>query len=269
LRIGRFLSRLARRVLAASFTRGIYERILWSQIRDGEKPNHIGIILDGNRRWASTHGLPPWAGHNFGADKVEEFLDWCVDLGVSTLTIYVFSTENFNRPEREVKAIMDIAREKLKQILKDERIHRNKIRIKALGRLDLLPKDVRELISEVEKATESYDKFYLNVAIAYGGRAEIVDATRRIADKVKSGEISPAEIDEHIFEKHLYTSHLPDSDPDLVIRTSGEERLSGFLLWQSAYSELVFLDVYWPDFRKIDLWRAIRTFQGRSRRYGR
>ena len=163
---------------------------------------------------------------------------------------------------------MRIAGEKFRKLLTNERIHRNKVHVKVIGRVNLLPESLQELILNVEKATANYDKQFLNFAFAYGGRAEIVDATKTIAEKVKNGELNLDELDENTFEKYLYTSHMPKQDPDLIVRTSGEERLSGFLLWQSAYSELCFLDVYWPDFRLIDLLRAIRTFQKRKRRYG-
>lgn len=250
-------------------TYGLYGRVLWRQIRDGPKPEHVGVILDGNRRWASGHGLPPWFGHRLGADKIEQFLGWCCELGIKTVTLYVFSTENFQRAKAEVDEIMRIAEEKLRRLLKDERIHKNKIHVKAIGRIDELPKRIQQLIRKAEESTKNYDQFYLNVAIAYGGRAEIVDAVREIAKKVRGGSVPIEAIDEQLIERHLYTFYLPKSDPDLIIRTSGEERLSNFLLWQSAYSELLFLDVYWPEFRRIDLWRAVRTYQLRERRYGR
>jgi tritrans,polycis-undecaprenyl-diphosphate synthase [geranylgeranyl-diphosphate specific] len=180
----------------------------------------------------------------------------------------MFSTENFQRSKSEVEEIMRIAEERFQRILADERIHKNKVRVKVIGRVNLLPEHLQQLIADVEKSTEGYDKHFLNFAFAYGGRAEIVDAAKKIAEKVGTGDLSPDEVDEQLFEKHLYTSHMPNQDPDLIIRTSGEERLSGFLLWQSAYSELCFLDVYWPDFRFIDLLRAVRTFQNRKRRFG-
>jgi tritrans,polycis-undecaprenyl-diphosphate synthase [geranylgeranyl-diphosphate specific] len=163
---------------------------------------------------------------------------------------------------------MRIAEEKFRQLLTDPRIHKNKVHVKVIGRTNLLPASLQQLISEVEKATENYDNQFLNFAYAYGGRAEIVDAAKTIAEKVKNGELSLNDVDECTFEKHLYTSHMPKQEPDLIVRTSGEERLSGFLLWQAAYSELCFLDVYWPDFRLIDLLRAFRTFQKRKRRFG-
>lgn len=246
----------------------IYEKWLWTQIKNSGKVEHIAIILDGNRRWASEKELEPWLGHEKGAEKVEQLLDWCEKLDVKFITLYAFSTENFRRPPEEVEEIMRIAEEEFQKLLTDERIHKNKVHVKVIGRVNLLPEDLQKLIRDVEKATEDYDKRFLNFAFAYGGRAEIVDAAREIAQKVKDGKLSPEAVDEQMFEQYLYTSHMPKQEPDLIIRTSGEERLSGFLLWQSAYSELCFLDVYWPDFRLIDLLRAIRTFQKRKRRFG-
>jgi tritrans,polycis-undecaprenyl-diphosphate synthase [geranylgeranyl-diphosphate specific] len=246
----------------------LYERWLWSQVKNGVKLDHIAIILDGNRRWASENELNPWLGHKKGAETVEKLLDWCEKLGVKFVTLYTFSTENFRRSPEEITAIMKIAEEKFRKLLTDERIHRNNVHVKVIGRVNLLPENLQQLIADVEKATENYDNQFLNFAFAYGGRAEIVDATKTIAEKVKNGELRLGEVDENTFEKHLYTAHMPKQEPDLIIRTSGEERLSGFLLWQSAYSELAFLDVFWPDFRLIDLLRAIRTFQTRKRRYG-
>jgi tritrans,polycis-undecaprenyl-diphosphate synthase [geranylgeranyl-diphosphate specific] len=246
----------------------LYEKWLWIQVKNGVKLEHIAIILDGNRRWASENELNPWLGHRKGAETVEQLLDWCEKLDVKLVTLYTFSTENFMRSPGEIDEIMKITEEKFRKLLTDERIHRNKVHVKIIGRRNLLPESLQKLISEVEKATANYDNQFLNFAIAYGGRAEIVDAARVIAEKVKAGELEPEDIHESTFEKYLYTSHMPKQEPDLIIRTSGEERLSGFLLWQSAYSELAFLDVYWPDFRLIDLLRAIRTFQKRKRRYG-
>ena len=246
----------------------LYEKWLWYQVDNGVKLEHIAIILDGNRRWASEKSFNPWFGHEKGAEKVEELLDWCLKLDVKSITIYAFSTENFRRTNNEVEEIMRIAGKKLQKILTDERIHRNKVRVKVIGRVSLLPENLQQLVMDVENATQNYDEHFLNIALAYGGRAEIVDAAKKIAEKVKEGKLNPEKVDEQMFERYLYTSHMPKQDPDLIIRTSGEERLSGFLLWQSAYSELCFLDVYWPDFRLIDLLRAIRTFQNRKRRFG-
>ena len=259
---------MLKRLLSVIGIYKLYEKWLWVQVKNGVKLEHIAIILDGNRRWASENEINPWLGHKRGAETVEQLLDWCEKLGVKFVTLYTFSTENFRRSPEEVEEIMRIAGEEFRKLLTDERIHRNKVHVKVIGRVNLLPESLQELISNVEKATANYDKQFLNFAFAYGGRAEIVDATKTIAEKVKNGELNLDEVDESTFEKYLYTSHMPKQDPDLIVRTSGEERLSGFLLWQSAYSELCFLDVYWPDFRLIDLLRAIRTFQKRKRRYG-
>jgi len=246
-----------------------YEKWLWLQVRDGKKPEHVAIILDGNRRWAFHKSLIPWIGYRHGANKIDELLDWCIELDVKIITLYAFSTENFCRPPKEVEEIMRLIEEKLRSILENERIHENKIRVKAIGRLDLLPKSTQEVIQRVEEATKRYTDRFLNLALAYGGRAEIVDATKKIAKEAVKGELNPDKINEKLFEKYLYTAHMPKQDADLIIRTSGEERLSGFLSWQSAYSELCFVDVNWPEFRLIDLLRAVRTYQRRKRRFGK
>lgn len=259
---------MLKRVLSIIGAYKLYEKWLWQQVKNGIKLEHIAIILDGNRRWASENELNPWLGHKKGAETVEQLLDWCEKLNVKFVTLYTFSTENFRRSPSEIEEIMRIAEEKFRELLTDERIHRNKVHVKVIGRTNLLPDSLQQLISEVEKATANYDNQFLNFAFAYGGRAEIVDAAKTIAQKVKAGKLELDDIDESMFEKYLYTSHMTKQEPDLIIRTSGEERLSGFLLWQSAYSELAFLDVYWPDFRLIDLLRVIRTFQKRKRRYG-
>jgi tritrans,polycis-undecaprenyl-diphosphate synthase [geranylgeranyl-diphosphate specific] len=247
----------------------LYEKWLWYQIKNGKNPEHIGVILDGNRRWAEEHSLPTWLGHKEGADKIEDLIDWCFDyLDVKSVTLYSFSTENFLRESSEVEGIMKLAEEKLTKILTDARIHKNKVHVRIIGRRGLLPKQLQELSRKVEETTKDYDEHFLNIALAYGGRAEIIDAARKLAHEVEKGKLKPDAIEEELFEKYLYTAHLPKQDPDMIIRTSGEERLSGFLLWQSAYSELFFLDIYWPDFRRIDLLRAVRTFQKRKRRFG-
>jgi tritrans,polycis-undecaprenyl-diphosphate synthase [geranylgeranyl-diphosphate specific] len=245
-----------------------YEKWLWWQIRKGPRPEHIAIILDGNRRWANDQEMNPWLGHKQGAETVESLLDWCFMLNVKFVTLYTFSTENFSRPAAEIEEIMHIAEVKFQKLLTDERIHKNRVHVRVIGRVNLLPESLQKIIGEVEKATANYDSQFLNFAFAYGGRAEIVDAAKKIAGEVKKGKLDIDDINESTFENYLYTSHMPKQDPDMIIRTSGEERLSGFLIWQAAYSELLFLDVYWPDFRFIDLLRAIRTFQHRKRRYG-
>jgi tritrans,polycis-undecaprenyl-diphosphate synthase [geranylgeranyl-diphosphate specific] len=189
-------------------------------------------------------------------------------LKIKTITFYAFSTENFHRRKEEVDSVLRIIENQLRNLEANPKIHANRVRVKALGRLELLPTTTRQVLESVERATRSYDDHYLNIAIAYGGRAEIVDATKKIGKDIQEGRVNSAQIDEELFSDYLYTAHLPNPYPDLIVRTSGEERLSGFLLWQSAYSELCFLDVYWPDFRKIDLLRAIRTYQQRMRRFG-
>jgi tritrans,polycis-undecaprenyl-diphosphate synthase [geranylgeranyl-diphosphate specific] len=246
----------------------LYEKWLWFQVKDGIKPEHVAIILDGNRRWASHNALNPWIGHHVGADKVDELMDWCIELDVKSITLYAFSTENFRRSPQEVVELLKLIDEKLRSTLENKSIHENKIRVKAIGRLDLLPETTQGLIQRLEESTKEYDDRFLNLALAYGGRAEIVDATKKIASEVENGELNPDSIDEELFEKYLYTAHMPKQDADLIIRTSGEERLSGFLSWQSAYSELCFVDMNWPDFRRIDLLRAVRTYQRRKRRFG-
>lgn len=259
---------MLKRILSVLGIYKAYEKWLWQQVKSGAPVEHIAIILDGNRRWASEKELNPWLGHKQGAETVENLLEWCIKLNVKFVTLYTFSTENFTRNSQEIQEIMNLAEAKFRKLLTDERIHRNRIHVKVIGRTNMLPDGLQQLIKDVEKTTEHYDNQFLNFAFAYGGRAEIVDAARVIAEQVKAGKLEPEDIHESTFEKYLYTAHMEKQEPDLIIRTSGEERLSGFLLWQSAYSELAFLDVYWPDFRFIDLLRAIRTFQKRKRRYG-
>lgn len=232
-------------------------------------PEHVGIILDGNRRWAFEKQLTIEDGHFMGAKVGERLLDWTVELGIKTLTLYVFSTENFERQSDEVKGLLKLIEGEARRLGSDRRLHSNMVRVKILGRTDLLPNSLQEALVDIEKSTKNYSHHFLNVAIAYTGRAEIVDATKKIIEDVNQGVLSSRQLDEDTFMKYLYTAHLPNPNPDLVIRTSGEERLSGFLLWQSAYSELVFVDVYWPGFRKIDFLRALRLYQRRHRRFGR
>ena len=247
----------------------VYAKWLNGQVKKSVMPRHVGVILDGNRRWAAERTLAIEEGHMQGAKTGESFLDWCLGLGIKIVTVYAFSAENFRRSQSEVNDILAIIEQEALHLESDPIIHEKKIRVKALGRLDYLPYRLREIVQRLEHSTKNYDKHYLNIAVAYGGREEIVDAAKKIAEDVKSLRISVDKIDENLFMQYLYTSHLPNPYPDLIIRTSGEERLSGFLLWQSAYSELCFIDVWWPDFRKIDLLRAIRTYQKRVRKFGR
>jgi len=247
----------------------IYGRWLKSQVRGEEMPRHIGIILDGNRRWAQGQNMNPWEGHRVGGEHVKDFLEWCINLNINTVTLYAFSTENFKRTEKEVEELMKIYEKSFSEILDSDLIKKYEVRVTTIGRRNLLPESLQKLIAKVEEQTKEYDKFYLNLALAYGGRAEIVDAARELAELVKVGKLEPEQISEELIEDHLYTKHLPQQEPDLIIRTGNESRLSNFLLWQAAYSELFIVDVYWPDFREIDLQRVIRNYQLRNRRFGK
>ena len=240
---------------------------LLDQIKSNEVPKHVAIIMDGNRRFATELGLPPNTGHLFGRDKLEEVLEWCFDLEIKNLTVYAFSTENFDRNSTEVNTIMTLCRNELEKALKDSRIHKNQVKIRVIGRLDLLPDDISNSAQIVMDKTKDYDNYSLNIAIAYGGREEIIQAIQKIASDVKENKLKIEDIKESIVSKYLYTNGLPD--PDLILRTSGEERISNFLLWQLAYSELYFSDVYWPAFQKRDFLKAIKTCQQRKRRFGK
>jgi tritrans,polycis-undecaprenyl-diphosphate synthase [geranylgeranyl-diphosphate specific] len=240
---------------------------LMEQIKQGKIPQHIAIIMDGNRRFAKSLGLNPKAGHIFGRDKIEEVLDWCFELGIRNLTIYAFSTENFERGSREVKTLMDLCKKELDRASKDSRIHKNQVRVRVIGHLESLSPEILESAKYLMKKTKKYEKYSFNIALAYGGREEILQAIQKIAGDVKEGKLKIEDIKEPIVSKYLYTNGIPD--PDIVLRTSGEERISNFLLWQLAYSELYFSDVYWPAFQKRDFLKAIRTCQLRQRRYGK
>nr|KXH77567.1 MAG: UDP diphosphate synthase [Candidatus Thorarchaeota archaeon SMTZ1-83] len=246
----------------------LYEYVLHRQLHKDQAPRHVGIILDGNRRYARQHGLEvPWFGHHKGAQKVMDVLRILWEAGVKVCTLYAFSIENFERNRDEVEEIMAIAKEKFSEVVGNPDVHKHKVRIQAIGRVDLLPEEVQLAIAQAEAETENYSDHILNVAIGYSGRAELVDAVQAIGEKIRNGELDPSAVDEELIETHLYTNGVPD--PDLIIRTSGEERLSGFLLWQSAYSELYFAQIYWPAVRRIDIWRALRSYERRSRRFGK
>ncbi len=240
---------------------------LLEQIKESPVPEHVAIIMDGNRRFAKEFGLSPDTGHLFGRDKIEDVLEWCFELEIKNLTLYAFSTENFERDIEEVKTLMNLCRNELNRALKDSRIHKNRVKIRIIGRLDLLPKEISESAQYVMDETKEYDRYSFNIALAYGGREEIIHAIQEIAYDVQEGKLKIEEIQESIVSKYLYTNGIPD--PDLILRTSGEERISNFLLWQLAYSELYFSDVYWPAFQKRDFLKAIRTCQQRKRRYGK
>ena len=246
----------------------LYERVLWRQIHDGPKPHHIGLIVDGNRRFAKSKGLSDTSeGHTAGSDKLEEFLRWCWRLEIKIITLYGFSVENYSRSPEEVDYLMDLIMRKLREFQVDPVIKSERVKVRVIGRRSDLSPEMNKEIDAVEKLTEDHDRFQLNIAISYGGRAEIVDAVKTVANEVKDGKLDVDAIDEKTFAKDLYTDGIPD--PDWIIRTSGEGRLSGFLLGQSAYSELYFTEVYWPAFRMIDFWRAVSIYQQRERRFGR
>lgn len=247
----------------------LYEIILEKKIDKNKIPKHIGVIMDGNRRMARMLGEESIKGHFIGAKKVKDFIKWCVDLNIETITLYSFSLENFGRPKKEVEELMNLFEREFRAIAHDKNVHKHEINIRAIGRLELLPERVQEAIKYAEEKTKNYKKHRVNIAIAYGGRQELVDALKKIAKKVKNNELDIEDINVDTISEHLYTAYLPNPNPDLIIRTSGEERISNFLIWQSSYSELYFCDTYWPNFRKIDLLRAIRNYQTRVRRFGR
>ena len=253
-------------ILAEALREGTERRLL-DLIRANPVPRHLGLIMDGNRRFAEAHGLFVGQGHREGKDKLEELLDWCLEVGIRILTVFALSTENLDRSPEEVAELMDLFVDSFRQVARDERVHRHHIRVRAIGNLDRLRPDVVEAIRLAETATQGYSDYAFNIAIAYGGREEIVQAIRRLATQVAAGKIRPDEIDDRKVSENLYTADLPD--PDLVLRTSGEERISNFLLWQAAYAELYFADVMWPGLTKTDFLRAIRAFQLRRRNFGK
>ena len=265
-----FLRRPAAPVLDLVYR--IYERELDRGIRHGPIPQHVGVILDGNRRFAKKAGLAVVTdGHRRGADKVEELVGWCDDLEIPAVTLWALSTDNFKRGPDELKAIVALIEEKVAAFSDDSSESPRRRRVRMVGRRELLPQSTQDAIARAEEATANDGPYELLVAIGYGGREEITDAVRRmIADRVRNGDslegiassIEPDEI-----SRYLYAPDIPD--PDLIIRTSGELRLSGFLLWQSAYSEYYFCDVFWPEFRRIDFLRAVRSYADRERRRGR
>lgn len=247
----------------------IYTKRLENEIRNGDIPNHVALILDGNRRWAKRNLNLSKIGHWKGADAVENLLDWCEEFDIKIITLYALSAENLSRKDEELEYLYELIENRLKKLYDDPRIHRTKMRVKAMGKIELLPDSIKDVLRKLDEATVGYDDHFLNIAIAYGGQDELLDAVKKIGEKIQKGDINVKDIDKKEIESNLYTSHLPQSSPDMILRTSGEKRLSGFLLWQSAYSELVFMDIFWPDFRKIDLMRAIRMFQKRKRRVGK
>jgi tritrans,polycis-undecaprenyl-diphosphate synthase [geranylgeranyl-diphosphate specific] len=250
----------------------LYEWMLYRQIHnysseDTSIPYHIGVILDGNRRYGRLKGMDPWESHRAGAKKAREFIEWCWQLGIKMVTLYTLSVDNLQRPDRELNEIFQLAFELFKEIIDSDVTKEKGMRVRAIGKLSHLPLEIQEVIHQAEELTKTHDQYMLNVAIGYGGRQEIIEAVQRIAGGIAQGDLNPDSITQDTFKEYLYTVGLPD--PDLIIRTSGEERISGFLIWQSAYAELYFCEVLWPEIRKIDLMRAIRTYQRRQRRFGK
>ncbi len=250
----------------------IYERQLLRQIEQRPMPRHIGIILDGNRRHARKRGLDdPCEVYRYGAEKLNDVLNWCAALRIPAVTLWVFSTDNLKRSPVEVSGILSAIESKVAALAHDPFVQQRRIRVRAIGRLDMLPESLVAAIRAAEAATTQHDSIALTIAVAYGGREEIADAVQALLKEKAQQGLSLSETIECVtpetIARHLYAADLPD--PDLIIRTSGEIRVSGFLLWQSAHSEFYFTDVLWPAFRKIDFLRAIRAYQARSRRFGR
>ena len=230
----------------------------------GAFPAHIGIVMDGNGRWAKKRFLPRSAGHRAGAQNFRAITRYASKIGVKYLTVYAFSTENWSRPQEEVGALMGLFKDYLEEALRD--FMDENIRVRFIGDVSAFPAEVRQLIEEVEEASAPKTGMVLNLAMNYGGRAEITRAAKRFAQEVQQGRRSPEELTEELFSQYLYTGGQPD--PDLIIRPSGEERLSNFLLWQSAYAELVYFDILWPDFKTSDLDEALAIYASRQRRFG-
>ncbi|MFF3394176.1 isoprenyl transferase [Streptomyces sp. NPDC002669] len=244
---------------------GLYARRVESRLDHTQVPKHIGVILDGNRRWAKASGGTAAQGHQAGADKIKELLGWCSETDVEVVTLWLLSTDNFDRPESELTPLLKIIENTVRDLAADGRW-----RVHHVGTLDLLPSHTQTVLKEAEQATIGIDGILVNVAVGYGGRQEIADAVRSLllehSSKGTSFEDLAEIVSTDLISEHLYTRGQPD--PDLVIRTSGEQRLSGFMLWQSAHSEYYFCEVFWPAFRRVDFLRALRDYAARHRRYG-
>ncbi|MEU9856751.1 isoprenyl transferase [Streptomyces sp. NPDC047974] len=244
---------------------GLYARRVEGRLDHDQVPKHIGVILDGNRRWAKASGGTPEQGHKAGADKIRELLGWCGETDVEVVTLWMLSTDNLNRPEEQLVPLLGIIEDAVKALASDGRW-----RVHHVGTMDLLPARTQTVLKEAEEATRTNAGILVNVAVGYGGRQEIADAVRSLlldhAERGTSFEELAETVSIDLISEHLYTRGQPD--PDLVIRTSGEQRLSGFMLWQSAHSEYYFCEVHWPAFRKVDFLRALRDYAARHRRYG-
>lgn len=230
----------------------------------GEIPDHIAIIMDGNGRWAKSRGNIRSYGHKAGVDSVRDITEACAQIGVKYLTLYAFSTENWGRPKMEVNALMRLLASSLRK--EAENLNKNNIKLKTIGQVDRFPEKCQRELSEAIELTSENDHLHLCLALSYSGRWDITEAVKRLAHRVKKGEVNPEDIDDEMISGHLSTADIPD--PELIIRTSGEYRLSNFLLWQLAYSELYITETYWPDFRRDELYKAIQSFQERDRRFG-
>jgi len=249
----------------------VYERQLLNDVRRRPIPRHVGLIQDGNRRYAREAGLlEPREGYLLASAKTEEVLTWCAALGIPVVTLWWLSTENLTREPDEVATILRVIEQKMAEWMQGGFVQQLRIRVRPIGKLELLPPSTLQILRGIDSTTQHYDRMLVNVGVGYGGRQEIVDAVRRYLQERFMRHDSPEEILRELtpeaLDKFLYTYDCPD--PDLIIRTSGEVRLSGFMLWQSAYSEFYFCDAYWPAFRKIDFLRAIRSYQRRERRFG-
>lgn len=234
-------------------------------LKIGNLPRHIAIIMDGNGRWAKMRGLPRIVGHRAGIESIRDVVRACGELQIDVLTLYAFSVENWRRPQIEVSILMELLLQTIEEEI--DELNENDVRVITIGRLHDLPTETRQALEEAVELTSNNKGLTLNLALSYGGRAEIVDAVKRLAEDVEQGKLYSNEIDETHFEQYLYTADLPD--PDLLIRTSGELRVSNFLLWQLAYTEIWVTEVLWPDFRRKHLYQAIRDYQKRERRFGR
>lgn len=257
---------------SARFVYRWYEARLFHVVTTRPVPSHVGIILDGNRRFAQVSRLPTVAdGHRLGSEKVREVLEWCNQLHIPAVTLWALSTDNFRRDPKELDAIFGVMEQGIDRFLQDAERQRLNRRVQAVGRLDALPDSLTGKFHQLAEQTAHLKGGFLYIAVAYGGRDEVVDAVRRLLDDQARKGFTPAQIASTLtpdcIERYLYTTDAPD--PDLIIRTSGEVRLSGFLMWQSVHSELYFCDAFWPAFRKIDFLRAIRSYQSRHRRFGR
>lgn len=228
-------------------------------------PNHIGIILDGNRRFAKRLMLEPWKGHEFGFEKLKMLYKWCAEIGIKELTLYCFSIQNFDRPKMEFDFLMKVFEKACDDALTNPDIKQNDIRIKVIGRPEMFPQELQEKLHGVEEATAENETFTINLALAYGGREEIADAVKHLAQDVAVGKLKVTDITDDTLRGYLYLH----SEPDMIIRTGGEQRLSNFLIWQSTYSELLFLPKTWPEFEKGDLIAAIAEYEKRERRFGK